>query len=71
LEKPDFQHLRDRLPVTMSRPEVPKLLGGIVSSKTLANADSRGIGPEGRFRVGSKVCYQTDKLLAWLEKRIK
>lgn len=67
----DFKNMIERLPVTMSRTEVPKLLGGIVSSKSLANADSLGVGPEGRFKIGRRVCYQTDQLLAWLEKRTK
>lgn len=67
--KIDFQNLADRLPPVMSRTEAPRLLGGMVSSKTLANADSLGIGPDGRFKIGRKVCYQTDLLLDWLEKR--
>ena len=69
--KIDLDALAGHLPPTMARTEVPKLLGGIVSSKSLANADSLGVGPEGRFKIGRRVCYQTDQLLAWLEKRTK
>jgi hypothetical protein len=68
--KIDLQALKDRLPVTMARTDAPKLLGGIVSSKTLANEDSRGSGPAGRFTLGRKVCYQTEQLLEWLEKKM-
>ena len=67
----DFKNMIERLPVTMSRTEVPKLLGGIVSSKSLANADSLGVGPEGRFKIGRRVCYQTDPTLGMARKKNK
>ena len=55
-----LENMIERLPVTMSRTEVPKLLGGVGISKSLANADSLGVGPEGRFKIGRRVCYRTN-----------
>lgn len=70
MEKVDLQKLMERLPPTMARTDVPRLLGGIMSSKTLANADSKGIGPSGRFKLGRKVAYETSSLLSWLAQKM-
>lgn len=70
MDQIDLQQLLDRLPPAMSRSEAPRLLGGLVSSKTLANADSNGTGPQGRFKLGRKVGYQTNLLLAWLQEKM-
>ena len=63
--------LKSRLPPVIARSEVGRLLGGIISAGTLANEDSAGTGPRGRFYIGRKACYPTDALLEWLEGRIK
>ena len=60
--------LQSKLPPVIAREQVPKLLGGVISSKTLANLDSEGKGPK-RIRVGRKVAYITEDLLHWLEAR--
>lgn len=39
--------------------------------RTLANKDSLGLGPEGRFTNGRKVLYLRDPYFAWLAKNIK
>ena len=54
------------LPPVLAREEVHKRLGGVVSSKTLANYDRLGKGPEVAFTVGRKVVYKTDSLLTWV-----
>ena len=64
-----FSDLLDRLPPLISRRDVPKLLGGIISAKSLANADSRGEGPEARICLGRRVAYPTISLLEWLVKK--
>jgi len=46
----------------VARTKVEQFSGGILNSRTLANCDSLGIGPAGRFRVGKKVCYPTKSL---------
>ncbi|WP_316897235.1 hypothetical protein [Pseudodesulfovibrio indicus] len=63
-----FDGIRDLYPPVISRDHVEKYFGGIISSKRLANLDSQGLGPP-RFRVGRKIAYRTDALLAWLEAR--
>ncbi|EMG37138.1 hypothetical protein PCS_01974 [Desulfocurvibacter africanus PCS] len=62
--------LRLHLPEFIARAEVPTLLGGMVSAKTLANADSQLEGPEGSFRCGRKVVYPKESLLRWLRPRL-
>jgi predicted DNA-binding transcriptional regulator AlpA len=66
----DFCELKTKLPPVISRDHVEKLLGGIISSKRLANLDSLGEGPK-RMRVGRKVAYFTEDLLEWLAQRTK
>ena len=67
-QKIDFSNLIPKLPPLISRDHVEKLLGGVISSKTLANLDSLGEGPK-RMRVGRKVVYKTEDLLEWLASR--
>ena len=67
-QKIDFSNLIPKLPPLISRDHVEKLLGGVISSKTLANLDSLGEGPK-RMRVGRKVVYKTEHLLEWLAQR--
>jgi hypothetical protein len=66
----NFQEFKTNLPPIISRDRVEALLGGIISSKTLANLDSLGEGPR-RMRVGRKVAYRTGDLLDWLSNRSK
>lgn len=53
----------------VARTEVKKFSGGLIAVGTLANADCRGEGPEGAFRMGRKVAYQVESLVKWLESR--
>jgi hypothetical protein len=64
----ELKQLADSLPPIIARDHVVKLLGGIISSKYLANLDSLGTGPP-RMRIGRKIAYRTDSLLEWLESR--
>ena len=66
--KADLSELNEKLPPIISRDHVETLLGGVISSKHLANLDSLGKGPK-RMRIGRKVAYQTDDLLKWLSER--
>jgi len=67
-QKIDFSNLIPKLPPLISRDHVEELLGGIISSKTLANLDSLGEGPK-RMRMGRKVVYRTVDFLEWLSSR--
>lgn len=62
-----FMDLAGMLPPCIARREVGKFLGGAVSPKTLANADSLGRGPENRFKAGRNIVYETRSLLQWLD----
>ena len=70
LKKVDFSKMADRWPSPfIARGEVEKFTGGIVNPRYLANLDSAGKGPSGRFRVGRKIAYPVVEFLAWLENR--
>ena len=66
--KVDFTDLAKELPPLIARDHVEELLGGVISSKTLANYDSLGEVPK-RMRIGRKVAYLTEDLLEWLANR--
>ena len=67
-----FSILAERWPSAwVSRTKIKEFTGGTVSEKYLANLDSQGKGPEGRFYCGRKVCYPTRKLTEWLKSRSK
>lgn len=53
----------------VARTESGRFSGGLINEHTLANYDSLGIGPEGRWKIGRKICYETKSLAAWLESR--
>ena len=57
--------LAGELPPVIARKDVERLLGGIVTRKTLANADARGAGPETAYAVGRNVVYRRESLLDW------
>ena len=69
----EIETLRASLPPIFPRTEVGRLTGGIIQPGTMRNRDSRGdgIGLEGRFLVGRKICYSREAFLNWLEARIK
>ncbi len=65
-----FQSLIDRWPSSLvSRTEINRFTGGIISERYIANLDSQGKGPEGRIRVGRKIAYPVSELVSWLESR--
>ena len=55
----------------VAREQITVFSGGMMEPKYLANLDSQGKGPEGRFYCGRKVCYPTRKLTEWLKSRSK
>lgn len=60
------QLLLNRLPPVVARKDVERQLGGVVSMKTLANADSSGKGPLGAYVVGRSVVYPAESLVRWI-----
>lgn len=65
-EKEFADAMLDKLPPIIARHQIDKFLGGLVSPFTVKNADLAGTGPEVAWRVGNKVAYKTDSLVAWL-----
>lgn len=53
----------------VARRSVYEFSGGAVCSGTLANADSRGEGPKGRYRLGKNVVYPARALAEWIAER--
>lgn len=68
-EHPLINSLRDSLPAVFTRDVAAKHLGGLLSARTLANYDARGLGPCVKERIGKKVIYQRYDFLSWLESR--
>lgn len=60
------QLLLNKLPPVVARKDVERQLGGVVSMKTLANADSSGKGPLGAYMVGRSVVYPAESLVRWI-----
>lgn len=68
-QKPDLSALLKELPPFVARtfPRFRELTG--YSSRTLANMDSLGQGPEKRILLGNVVAYERESLIKWLESR--
>ena len=45
--------------------------GGLVSAKSLANADWEGGGPSERFKVCGKIAYSSESFFSWLRERVE
>lgn len=60
------QLLLNKLPPVVARKDVERQLGGLVTMKTLANADSSGKGPLGAYVVGRSVVYPAESLVRWI-----
>ena len=70
MENLALQKMADRWPSSVvARTEIERFTGGLIKEKYIANLDCQGKGPEGRFRVGRKVCYPVDSVIAFLERR--
>lgn len=66
----NFELLKEKWPsAIVARQEVKQFSGGVLSSKSMANLDSKKQGPPGSFRIGRKICYPVDSLIEWMEGR--
>lgn len=69
-KKPDLSALAVKWQSAyVSRSQIYAFSGGIITSKSMANLDSLGLGPAGRIRISRRICYSVDSLIAWLENR--
>lgn len=67
----DFTVLAKHWPsAIVSRDQIAKFTGGLISPRSMANMDSLGQGPP-RGRCGRKVFYPVDELVKWLAARAK
>lgn len=64
-----YTELERSLPPILSRSEVPKLTGGLISSGRLANLDSEGKGPRS-IRLGRKIGYTRSDFISWMRSRV-
>lgn len=62
--------LEAKLPDLVPRTLIPQVTGGLISAKTMANADSNGVGPSGRIKFGRRVAYPKDALIIWLRSKL-
>jgi len=56
------------LPPIIARKAAEHHLGGVVTRKTLANADARGEGPLDAFAVGQHIVYRRESLLDYISR---
>ena len=66
-----FRAVEKALPPVFSRETASRTIGGLISAKSMCNADSLGIGPVGKVRVGSKIGYTRESFMVWLRGRVR
>ncbi len=65
-----FKEMGNKWPSSIvARADVKAFSGGVLHPRTLANLDSQGKGPAGRFKIGKKTVYPVDSLIKFLEER--
>ena len=65
-----LKDLKDKWPSTLvARSRIAEFSGGTLTPGTLANLDSKGLGPLNRIRVGRKVAYPVAELIEWMLER--
>jgi hypothetical protein len=69
----DFKLLFENHPLPfMTRTQLSKIIGGIVSRKTLANLDAQRQGIKGKQRISHKtVAYPVTEVISFFENRAK
>lgn len=60
--------LNESWPAIVARSKIDTLSGGMLTKGTMANLDSEGKGPR-RIKIGKKVGYLREDLIAWLKER--
>ncbi|CAK7007515.1 MAG: hypothetical protein DELT_00303 [Desulfovibrio sp.] len=70
IKPPDFSALTEVLPPLIPATELPRLLGGLYTSKTLANMRWMGKGPKA-FKLGHKVIHLREDVISWLREELR
>ena len=69
-KKIDLSYLAKAWPSPIiPRTKASDFTGGVIGAKYLANLDSQGQGPPGRFKIGRKTVYPVKQFIEWLEDR--
>lgn len=63
-----FETLVRELPSLLTRKDMGKYFGSLISPRYLANLDCLGKGPR-RTRIGQKVVYRREDVVEWLQAR--
>lgn len=63
-----FETLVRELPSLLTRKDIGRFLGTLISPRYLANLDCNGKGPA-RTRIGQKVVYRREDIIEWLRNR--
>lgn len=63
-----FSEILPSLPSLLTRKDISKHFGTLISKGYLANLDSLGKGPK-KIRLGQKVVYKREDFVAWLDSR--
>ncbi|MDL2210671.1 hypothetical protein LJC26_07710 [Desulfovibrio sp. OttesenSCG-928-O18] len=65
-----FEALAAALPPIIPATELPRLLGGLYTAKTLANKRWAGNGPKA-FKLGRKVVHMREDIISWLQEEMR
>ena len=65
-----LEQFAKEFPPIIARTEVGRLTGGLISPRTMANLDSKRLGPR-KIKFGKKVAYSRDSFILFLSKRLK
>lgn len=55
----------------MTRLGIEQYTGGAIKARSIANLDSKGLGPSKKMRLGRKVVYPRKNVMAWLEAKMQ
>jgi hypothetical protein len=68
-EKNIREELLASLPIIVFRDAVHDIMSGAIAPKTLANLESKGMGPENKLRLGRRVAYWRHDFVEWFLSR--
>lgn len=57
----------EKLPKLIARKKIKEYFGDIISPKTVANHDQKGIGPKLKKRLGKDVYYEKHSFIEYLD----
>ncbi len=66
-----LENFNKNLPEVVSRKQLAKELGGLISHRGLANLDCEGKGPGRKVKIGRTVGYPKSVVLLWLSLNLK